>query len=122
MCICQMFQDLSLTLLTSSASCPGNWLFRKADGSPGMDASRAYCSGISYFFSKEGRQLGNKKSLKQHIRGITGIPVKVLEGSPLSHFSVTERILWAEKRETTRKEDKAYSLLGIFSENNSGDL
>ena len=29
-------------------------------------------------------------------------------------FSVTERLAWAETRETTRKEDKAYSLLGIF--------
>ena len=32
----------------------------------------------------------------------------------MSDFSVTERMLWAENRETTRKEDKAYSLLGIF--------
>jgi hypothetical protein len=66
------------------------------------------------FFSKEGEQLGNKRSLERHIHEITGIPVKALQGSPLSGFSVTERMLWAEKRETTRKEDKAYSLLGIF--------
>jgi len=33
----------------------------------------------------------------------------------MSNFSVTERLLWAEKRETTREEDKAYSLLGIFN-------
>ncbi|KAN0067763.1 hypothetical protein V8E54_014010 [Elaphomyces granulatus] len=43
------------------------------------------------------------------------IPIKTLRGSPLSDFSVPERMLWAEKRETTRKEDKAYSLLGIFN-------
>ena len=66
------------------------------------------------FFSKEGEQLGNKKSLERHVHEITGIPVKALQGSPLSDFSVTERMLWAEKRETTREEDKAYSLLGIF--------
>jgi hypothetical protein len=66
------------------------------------------------FFSKEGELLGNKRSLERHIHEITGIPVKALQGSPLSEFSVTERMLWAEKRETTRKEDKAYSLLGIF--------
>jgi hypothetical protein len=35
----------------------------------------------------------------------------------LSNFSVTERMLWANKRETTRKEDQAYSLLGIFDVN-----
>ena len=66
------------------------------------------------FFSKESEQLGNKRSLERHIHEITGIPIKALQGSPLSDFSVTERMLWAEKRETTRKEDKAYSLLGIF--------
>ncbi|KAN0067790.1 TPR-like protein [Elaphomyces granulatus] len=69
---------------------------------------------IVEFFSKEGEQLGNKKSLERHIHEVTGIPVKALRGSPLSDFSIPERMLWAEKRETTRKEDKAYSLLGIF--------
>src|SRR5436305_8118497 len=65
------------------------------------------------FFSKEGEKVGNKKSLERHIREITRIPVKALQGSPLSSFSITERISWQESRETTRKEDKAYSLLGI---------
>jgi hypothetical protein len=66
------------------------------------------------FFSKDWEQLGNKLSLERHIREITGIPVEALQRSSLSDFSVTERMLWTEKRETTRKEDKAYSLLGIF--------
>ena len=66
------------------------------------------------FFSKEGEQLGDKSSLSRHIHEITGIPIKVLQGGPQSDFSVTERMSWADKRETTREEDKAYSLLGIF--------
>ncbi|KAN0068018.1 HET domain containing protein [Elaphomyces granulatus] len=66
------------------------------------------------FFSKEGEYLGNKRSLERHINEVTGIPVKALQGSPLSDFTVPERMLWAENRDTTRKEDKAYSLLGIF--------
>ena len=66
------------------------------------------------FFSKDWGKLGNKKSLERHIHEITGIPVKALQGHPLSDFDITERMLWAEKRETTRKEDRAYSLLGIF--------
>ena len=66
------------------------------------------------FFSEDCEQLGNKKSLERHIHEITRIPIKALQGSPLSDFSITERISWAKKRETTRKEDKAYSLLGIF--------
>jgi hypothetical protein len=67
------------------------------------------------FFSKDWEQLGDKKSLERHIHETTGISVKALQGSPLSNFSVTERLLWAEKRDTRREEDKAYSLLGIFN-------
>ena len=67
------------------------------------------------FFSREGERLGDKKSLEKQIHEITEIPVQVLRGSSLSDFSVKERMTWAEKRKTKRKEDKAYSLLGIFS-------
>ena len=66
------------------------------------------------FFSKEGGRLGDKTSLERYIYEITELPIKILRGGALSNFSITERLSWAEKRETTRKEDKAYSLLGIF--------
>jgi Heterokaryon incompatibility protein (HET) len=69
---------------------------------------------IVEFFSKEGEQLGSKRSLERHIHEVTRIPVKALRGSLLSDFSAPERMLWAADRDTTRKEDKAYSLLGIF--------
>jgi hypothetical protein len=67
------------------------------------------------FYSKDWEQLGDKKSLERLIHEITGIPARALQGSPLSSLSVTERLVWAEKRETSREEDKAYSLLGIFN-------
>jgi hypothetical protein len=67
------------------------------------------------FYSEEGRRLGDRKSLEQPIREITGIPLNALQGVPLSQFSVPERISWAKNRETKRKEDKAYSLMGIFN-------
>jgi hypothetical protein len=71
-----------------------------------MDPSRAYCSDIE--------RLGDKRSLERHINEITGIPIKALQGSPLSNFSITERMSWTKTRKTTREEDNAYSLLGIF--------
>ena len=67
------------------------------------------------FFSKEGKRLGDKGSLERQIHEITGIAVPALCGTPLSQFSVAERFKWAEKRQTTREEDWAYSLLGIFN-------
>jgi len=66
------------------------------------------------FFSREGRRLGDKSSLERQVHEITGIAVLALQGGSLSYFGVNERLSWAEHRETTRKEDKAYSLLGIF--------
>ncbi len=66
------------------------------------------------FFCKQGGLLGNKASLEQDICEITGIPANALPGSPLSNFSVAERLSWAASRETFRQEDKAYSLFGIF--------
>ena len=71
------------------------------------------------YFSKEGELLGNKASLKRHICEVTGISANALRGSPLSDFSVAERLSWAASRETFRQEDKAYSLLGIFDVNMS---
>ncbi|KAL5321358.1 hypothetical protein ACEPPN_009314 [Leptodophora sp. 'Broadleaf-Isolate-01'] len=63
--------------------------------------------------------LGNKASLERHICEITRIPVKTLRGTPLSDFSITERMSWPASRKTYRQEDKAYSLLGIFDVNMS---
>jgi len=69
---------------------------------------------IVQFFSKEGELLGDKESLKQKICEITGIPLDDLSETPLSSFSVEARMQWAARRKTTRKEDGAYCLLGIF--------
>jgi hypothetical protein len=67
------------------------------------------------FFSKEHKRLGTKQSLERHICDVTGIPASALRGTmSLSEFSIAERIAWQQDRETTREEDLAYSLLGIF--------
>jgi hypothetical protein len=66
------------------------------------------------FFSQEGKRLGDKRTLERQVHETTGIAVSALQGTPLSQFGVDERLSWAENRQTTRKEDKAYSLLGIF--------
>jgi hypothetical protein len=66
------------------------------------------------FFSLECKRLGDKKSLERQVHEITGIPIEAFQGSPLSHFAVSERMSWAENRKTQREEDSAYSLMGIF--------
>ncbi|KAH8726009.1 hypothetical protein GQ44DRAFT_706271 [Phaeosphaeriaceae sp. PMI808] len=69
---------------------------------------------LVYFFSQDGKHLGERHELRQEIHEITNIPITALAGAPLNSFSVDDRLSWVEKRHTTRKEDKAYSLLGIF--------
>jgi len=70
-------------------------------------------SSVEFFF-REGNRLGDKRLLERQIHEITGIDILALRGTPLHEFGVEERLSWAKNRETTRKEDKAYSLLGIF--------
>ncbi|KAI0439066.1 heterokaryon incompatibility protein-domain-containing protein [Xylaria telfairii] len=48
---------------------------------------------------------------------ITSIPIAFLKGAPLKDACVAKKMSWASKRETTRPEDVAYSLLGIFDIN-----
>ncbi|EUC27301.1 hypothetical protein COCCADRAFT_41933 [Bipolaris zeicola 26-R-13] len=70
---------------------------------------------IVEFFSQEGESLGSKTSLQTMIHEITNIPSEVLNGTPLSRFSVNERLRWAEGRTTRRVEDRAYCLQGILN-------
>ncbi|CAN9263556.1 unnamed protein product [Alternaria alternata] len=66
------------------------------------------------FYSRDWTHLGDRYNLKQLIHDITSIPCPALTGAPLDTFSVEQRLSWSSERQTTREEDKAYSLLGIF--------
>ncbi|KAK3656322.1 hypothetical protein LTR56_003023 [Elasticomyces elasticus] len=66
------------------------------------------------FFSQEWRLLGDKNTLSQRLQDATGLPARALRGDPLFTFTVEERMRWMEKRQTTKAEDRWYSLLGIF--------
>jgi Heterokaryon incompatibility protein (HET) len=67
------------------------------------------------FFAQYGQIIGDKRSLEKSIWEITGIPTQALRGMPLSEFSPTERISWAERRATEIEEDAVYCLLGLLN-------
>ena len=67
------------------------------------------------FFSQEEKLLGNKKTIEELIHEITDIPIAALQEIAISKFPVDERLLWAAKRNTKKREDKAYCLLSIFN-------
>ncbi|KAI0687933.1 heterokaryon incompatibility protein-domain-containing protein [Cerioporus squamosus] len=67
------------------------------------------------FLSSDWIPLGTKATLYELIEEITGINVGVLVFTQeLADVSVACRMSWASSRQTTRLEDEAYSLMGIF--------
>ncbi|KAK3986202.1 hypothetical protein QBC44DRAFT_333807 [Cladorrhinum sp. PSN332] len=68
------------------------------------------------FFDSSWNSLGTRSSLSDSIGEATGIPHKILTGieTNLNTCSVAQRMAWASRRTTTRHEDMAYCLLGIF--------
>jgi hypothetical protein len=70
------------------------------------------------FFDAAWRNRGTKDSLARRISDITRIDARLLQGkATLSEFSVAQKLSWAAPRQTTRIEDLAYCLLGIFDLN-----
>ena len=70
------------------------------------------------FMSKEWEPIGTKHDLVDPLSDCTGI----YEGYLLRHknflyASIAQRMAWAAKRKTTRIEDEAYCLLGLFDVN-----
>ena len=57
-------------------------------------------------------------SLNDRISQITGIQLQYLNGAePIESATVARRMSWAAQRKTTRVEDEAYCLLGLFGVN-----
>ncbi|KAI0005782.1 HET-domain-containing protein [Xylariaceae sp. FL0662B] len=70
------------------------------------------------FFSKDWRVLGSRKDLATMISEITRIHIGALvDRETVQEYSIAQRMSWAADRETTREEDIAYCLLGIFDIN-----
>jgi hypothetical protein len=62
--------------------------------------------------------LGTKDDLRNDISNITKIDANILKGSEgILKASIAQRMSWASGRKTTRPEDIAYCLLGIFNIN-----
>jgi hypothetical protein len=65
------------------------------------------------FFDQDWVDIGTKSSLAPLISAVTGIKDLFL----FKTASVAQKMSWAAKRETTRVEDRAYCLMGLFEVN-----
>jgi hypothetical protein len=70
------------------------------------------------FFDEGWKELGTKENLRESVSNCTGIPGSVLsESDGVEKVSIAQRMSWGAKRKTTRLEDRAYCLMGIFGIN-----
>ncbi|CZR65466.1 uncharacterized protein PAC_15366 [Phialocephala subalpina] len=65
------------------------------------------------FFTDDWVTIGTKDSLQPLLSEITGI----FDFKKFGQASIAQKMSWASKRETTRIEDRAYSLMGLFGVN-----
>ncbi|KAK3379674.1 hypothetical protein B0T24DRAFT_695603 [Lasiosphaeria ovina] len=69
------------------------------------------------FFNRAWSKIGEKGDLTSLLESVTGIDESVLQGGPMDSISIGRRMSWASRRQTTRPEDIAYCLMGIFDVN-----
>jgi hypothetical protein len=71
------------------------------------------------FYSRNWNRLGTRRRLRDEISQMTGIHCDALSGRirDIRKFSVAQKMSWAANRQTTRKEDIAYCLMGLFGVN-----
>ncbi|KAG6336737.1 hypothetical protein ID866_2342 [Astraeus odoratus] len=67
------------------------------------------------FYTRDWRLIGSKVTLAHALTLVTRIPTPVLcHGLSSSRPCIAQIMSWAADRETTRVEDRAYSLMGLF--------
>ncbi|KAI6118069.1 heterokaryon incompatibility protein-domain-containing protein [Pisolithus sp. B1] len=67
------------------------------------------------FFNRNWTYIGNKRRLAPTLEKITRIPVNILgQGLTSKRLSIAQIMSWAADRQTTRVEDRSYSLMGLF--------
>ncbi|PMD19668.1 HET-domain-containing protein, partial [Hyaloscypha hepaticicola] len=110
--VCYVYlADVFQTEISTSNFAKSRWFTR------GWTLQELIAPSSIIFFDAYWRDIGTKNSLLKPITEITGIHMDALRNARVSRFSVAQRMSWASRRETTREEDIAYCLLGIFSIN-----
>lgn len=98
--------------LNEFAKC--RWLTR------GWTLQELIALGVICFYNAQWSTIGYKgePTICGALSTLTSIPISVLRhGSRVSSYSAAQKMAWAAKRETTRIEDMAYCLMGLFDVN-----
>lgn len=104
--------DLDLPITSSSLIKDCRWFSR------GWTLQELLAPQNVIFFGPRWDKIGCKSDLLGVLEEITRVPRAVLaKEERLDRVSVADRMNWAARRETTREEDMAYCLMGIFDVN-----
>jgi len=103
-------QDLSVATMATLRNC--RWFTR------GWTLQELIAPRHVVFYDRDWQMRGSKIELAGILSELTNIEVRILQhAKPLSTISTAQKMSWAAERETTRIEDTAYCLLGIFDVN-----
>ncbi|KAF6838411.1 het domain-containing protein [Colletotrichum plurivorum] len=105
---------LSDTLQENSPFRKSRWFTR------GWTLQELLAPRLLVFYANDWSELGSNRnqSLLEVVSSVTGIDITCLNGRRVPvEFSVAQIMSWASSRTTTRPEDRAYCLLGLFEVN-----
>jgi len=69
------------------------------------------------FVGRDWQEIGTKKSMSSVVSSVTKFDERTLRDCTWSHASIACKMSWASSRSTTRVEDRAYCLMGLFDVN-----
>ena len=107
-CYVYLYDVQSMTVWNNSSFSSSSWFTR------GWTLQELIAPSNVEFYNSTWHKLGTKKSLGGTISVITRIDIEVLDGAEPENYSIAKRMSWASSRTTTKVEDVAYSLLGLF--------
>ncbi|PVH86382.1 HET-domain-containing protein [Cadophora sp. DSE1049] len=88
--------------------------FRKSDWfTRGWTLQELLAPDMMVFYDHAWKEIGTKATLESEIKAVT----KITHLFDFSKACIAQKMSWASKRETTRAEDEAYCLMGLFGVN-----
>ncbi|KAI1367675.1 heterokaryon incompatibility protein-domain-containing protein [Xylaria arbuscula] len=105
-------EDESTPIPSLPTSFPTSRWFRR-----GWTLQELLAPSVVIFYSVNWVNIGNRNGLASIIAETTKIDPRFFDSGKFEDFSIAQRMSWASRRQTTRIEDEAYCLLGLFGVN-----
>jgi hypothetical protein len=115
--ICYVFLEDCVGELDAEELASSRWMYR------GWTLQELIAPQTVVFFDRQWQRLSTRRELSEELNQLTGISREILEQDReniddlLETIPICQKMSWACSRETTRVEDMAYCLMGLFGVN-----